>query len=58
MEHHHFLMGTSTISMAIFDSKLFVYQRVQNMLNYIDVWLGTFRTFSPEDVRKKARNPS
>ena len=28
MEHHHFLMGKSTISMAIFNSKLLNYQRV------------------------------
>ena len=28
MENHNFLMGKSTISMAIFNSKLLVYQRV------------------------------
>ena len=28
LEHHHFSMGKSTNSMAIFDSKLLVYQRV------------------------------
>ena len=28
MENHHFFMGTSTISMVIFNSKLLVYQRV------------------------------
>ena len=28
MENHHFFMGKSTISMAIFNSKLLVYQRV------------------------------
>jgi hypothetical protein len=28
MENHHFLMGKSTISMAIFNSILYVYQRV------------------------------
>jgi len=31
MENHHFLMGKSTISMAIFNSKLLVYQRVTNI---------------------------
>ena len=31
MENHEFLMGKSTISMAIFNSKLFVYQRVDSM---------------------------
>ena len=28
MEHHHFLMGNLTISMAMFNSFLYVYQRV------------------------------
>ena len=28
MENHHFLMGKSTISIAIFNSFLYVYQRV------------------------------
>ena len=28
MEHHHFLIGKPTISMAIFNSKLLNYQRV------------------------------
>ena len=28
MENHHFFMGNSTINMAIFNSFLYVYQRV------------------------------
>jgi len=36
MENHHFLMGKSTISMVIFNSKLLVYQRVNDSVESSD----------------------
>ena len=45
MEHHHFCMEKLTISTALFDSKLFVYQRVGYVV------FSFFRRRSPGMVR-------
>jgi hypothetical protein len=37
--HHAIFMGKSTISMAIFNSKLLVYQRVEVMLKQPRNWI-------------------
>ena len=43
MENHHFFLGKSTIFMAMFNSKHFVYQRVYFYIAYMsNFWVKYF----------------
>ena len=45
MEHHHVSTGKSTISMAMFNSKLLVYQRVCVFALKTNEWIGKVLRF-------------
>ena len=52
MENHHFLMGTSTISMAIFHGKMWVHQRV--FVYLVQIFLAIEFSSSPHRSKVSA----